>query len=143
MWFYERGIANIISLYRVSSTLHVQYDSCVNNTFTVWKNDGTARVFKPAPNGLYYYNTKNTKETVLAMTELDPDQMNTVKNNMTSYNQRQIKEARTARNFQNTACISTRAQLKSIDYGAMRNSPINREAVSTAQKIWGISRPYL
>ena len=35
VWYYENDIANILSLYRVSSKLHVQYDSRVNNTFLV------------------------------------------------------------------------------------------------------------
>ena len=52
VWFYAGGIANILSLYRVENALHVQYDSQINNTFTVWKNDGNPRLFKPAPNVL-------------------------------------------------------------------------------------------
>ena len=119
VWFYAGGIANILSLYRVSSTLHVQYDGRIDNTFTVWKNDGTTRLFKPAPNGLYYCNAKQPEGTVLAVTELDPDQMGTVRINMTKYNQRQLKEAKSARYFQNTAGLSIRALLKCIDSGAM------------------------
>ena len=58
VWYYQDGIANILLLNRVSSSLHVQCDSRINNTFMIWKNDGTARRFTPASNGLYYCNTK-------------------------------------------------------------------------------------
>ena len=45
VWLYTDGIANILSLYRVTNVLHVHYDSCVNDAFTVYKNDGGVRVF--------------------------------------------------------------------------------------------------
>ena len=66
-----------------------------------------------------------------------------MEDNTKRFNQRQVKEAKAARYYQNTIAISTRALLKSIDGGLMRNSPISRDAVCTAQYIWGISRPYL
>lgn len=80
--YYENGIANILSLHRVSSKLHVQYDSRVNNTFLVWKNDGTVRRFIPAPNGLYYCDTRQIEGSVLATVDLDPYQIKTAKSNM-------------------------------------------------------------
>ena len=43
-----------------------------------------------------------------------------------------------ARYFQNTVGLSTQALLMMIDVCTMRNSPINREAVKTAQDIWGL-----
>ena len=75
-------------LNRVSSALHMQYDSRINDSFVVWKNDGTARRFTPASNGLYYCNTKEIHGSVLAITELDPDQMDTIRSNMEKYDQR-------------------------------------------------------
>lgn len=143
VWFYAKGIANILSLYRVTSILHVHYDSRVYNGFTVYKSNGGTRTFKPAQNGLYYCNTDDTEGTILATAELDADQMQTVKDNMTGFTQRQIKEAKAARYFQNTVGLSTRAILKCIDSGLMRNCPITRNAMDIAQNIWGISRPYL
>ena len=135
MWYYEDSIANILSLYRVSNTLHVQYDSRVNNTFLVWKNHGTVRRFTPAPIGLYYCDTRHIERSILATVELDPDQIKTVKTNMVKYNQRQLKEAQIARYFQNTTGLSTRAILKFADSGAMRNSPITRESIRIAQDV--------
>ena len=45
VWYYEDGIANILSLYRVLIISHVQYDSRIDATFVVWKSDGTRRKF--------------------------------------------------------------------------------------------------
>ena len=39
--------------------------------------------------------------------------------------------------------MSTRAMIKSVDSGAMKNSPITRESIRIAQDVWGITRPYL
>ena len=61
---------------------------------------------------------------MLAIVDLDPYQINTVETNMRKYTQWQLKNARLGRYFQNSAGISTRALLKSIDSGSMRNSPI-------------------
>lgn len=44
IWYYEDGIANILSLYRVSSTLHVQYDSHIADTFVVWESGGQEKI---------------------------------------------------------------------------------------------------
>ena len=86
-------------LYRLVNALHVQYNRQINNTFTVWNNNGNSRLFKSAPNGLYYYDTGEVEETILAMTDLDADQIETAKNNISKYNQRQISGAKAARYF--------------------------------------------
>ena len=92
---------------------------------------------------MYYCDVSEVEGTILAIIDLDVDQMDTVNDIMEKHNQRQIKEAKVARYYQNTVGISTRSLLKSIDSGSMRNSPVTREAVKIAQDIWGVSRPYL
>ena len=92
VWYLKDGIANILSLHRVASKLHVQYDSRTDNTFIVWKEDGSSRRFIPAPKGLYYCNVNEIDGTVLnqygedpdkilAQHDDDPDQIETVENN--------------------------------------------------------------
>ena len=88
VWYYQDGISKILSLNRASSALHVQYDSNINDTFMVWKNDGTSRRFTSASNGSYYCNPKEIHGLLLAITELDLDQIDTIRNNMEIYNQR-------------------------------------------------------
>ena len=114
----------------------MQYDIINNNTFTVWKKDGTAREFKPAPNGLYYYDMRETTETELAIIELDPEQIKRMKANMEKYTEQQLKDTCASRYFQNTAGQSVQAMLKAIDdCVAMINMPITCSSVKTAEDV--------
>jgi len=45
VWFYEDGIANILSLNNVKKKYRVTYDSTAYDCFEVHKADGTKRVF--------------------------------------------------------------------------------------------------
>ena len=144
VWLYENEIANILSLFNVAAKVHIQYNNNVENAFLVWKEDGTVRKFTAGPRELYYSDTKEIKETLLNNTDhLNPDNVPTVEENLKRYTQRQIKQAYVARYFQNSAGLSTSALLKMIDSGALKNSPIAREDVKTAQNIWGTSIAYL
>ena len=51
VWFYEDGIANILSLNNVKKKYRVTYDSTAHDCFEVHKADGTKRVFKPSKRG--------------------------------------------------------------------------------------------
>jgi len=51
VWFYEDGIANILSLNNVKKKYHVTYDSTACDCFEVHKVDSTIRVFKPLKKG--------------------------------------------------------------------------------------------
>jgi hypothetical protein len=58
VWYHPNGIANILSLKRVKTRGHrVTYDSSKANEFHVHKADGTIRIFKESPRGLYW-NTR-------------------------------------------------------------------------------------
>jgi len=54
VWFYEDGIANILSLNNVKKKYRVTYDSTAYDCFEVHKADGTKRVFQPSKKGLFY-----------------------------------------------------------------------------------------
>ena len=54
VWYYENGIANILSLNNVKKKYRVTYDSTASGCFGVHKADGTKRVFKPSKKGLFY-----------------------------------------------------------------------------------------
>jgi hypothetical protein len=55
VWFYEDGIANILSLNNVKKKYQVTYDSTAYYCFEVHKADVNKRVFKPSKKGLFYY----------------------------------------------------------------------------------------
>jgi hypothetical protein len=57
VWYDPNGIANILSLSRVSSANRVTFDSRNGNEFHVHgqnKDDGVVQVYRQADNGLYY-----------------------------------------------------------------------------------------
>jgi hypothetical protein len=56
VWYHEGGIANILSLAKVKETRHVAFDSANGNEFVVTNDNGSQRVFKQSPRGLYYYD---------------------------------------------------------------------------------------
>ena len=162
VWYHEQGIANILSLYRVSLNFHIQYDSRSHNSFCVWKKDGTCREFKAGSRALYYCDTRKIGGTILTQTDEaenapyseqqealianevnDPDIIPTVANNITRFTQRQVKDAYAARYFQNSASLSRQALIRLIDANVIKNSPITRDALRNAEAIWGISTAYL
>jgi len=55
VWFYEDGIANILSLNNVKKKYRVTYDSTAYDCFEVHNADGTKCVFKPSKRG---YSTR-------------------------------------------------------------------------------------
>ncbi len=56
VWFCPDGIANILSLARVTKLHMVTFDSANGNQFAVTKKDGNKRVFKQSEHGLYYFD---------------------------------------------------------------------------------------
>jgi hypothetical protein len=130
VWYHPDGIANILSLHRVSQHCRVTYDSDGDGTFQVMKNDGSAREFKPSASGLHYCDTRELHdETVL---------INTVEQNRNSYTVRAYKLAATARRLQDTiGRPSTRDFKKIVSAPWMRNCPVGRADVSAAENIFG------
>jgi len=47
VWFYENGIANILSINNVKKKYRVTFDNTAYDCFEVHKGDSTKRVFKP------------------------------------------------------------------------------------------------
>ena len=59
VWYYPKGIANILSLSRVKEKYRVTYDSALDNCFHVHKKTGKILKFKEADRRLYYFDTDN------------------------------------------------------------------------------------
>jgi len=51
IWYYPKGIANILSLHKVQEKYKVTYDSSTMAGFLVHKSDGTNCMFKPSKRG--------------------------------------------------------------------------------------------
>ena len=76
VWYFSKGIANILSLSRVvAKGHHVTYDSQNGNEFTLTKSDGktscTSHVFKQSERGLYFMDTTDTKNDVTLVNTVD------------------------------------------------------------------------
>jgi len=59
VWFYENGIANILTLNNMKKKYRVTYDSTACDCFAVHKVDSTKHVFKPSKKGLFYSSVNN------------------------------------------------------------------------------------
>ena len=59
VWFYEDGIANMLSLNNVKKKYHMTYDSTACDCFEIHKVDGTKCVFKPSKKGMFYLSVNN------------------------------------------------------------------------------------
>eukprot|EP00957_Ditylum_brightwellii_P168372 12816621-Ditylum_brightwellii.AAC.1 len=63
VWYYAKGIANILSLSKVTKLFKVTFDSTTGKGFVVHKADGTSRRFQKSEKGLFY-SVMNRQETV-------------------------------------------------------------------------------
>ena len=88
VWYWTNAIADILSLFLVAQRFHIQYDSRVTGSYMVWKNDDICRRFDPGSRGLFYSDYKNRNETALVSDEHEPEIVNTVRYNLTKFNQR-------------------------------------------------------
>ena len=151
VWYHKKGIANIISTYRVTTNFHVQFDSRSDNQFIVWREDEAVRVFQPGPNEVYFCDVTEVDGILLAndgiiynpQLDNDPADINTVDNNMKNFTQRAIRDAATCRAFQNTAVLTTNGLIAVVDKKMLNNSPVTRQSIKIALSIWGPSIPNL
>ena len=143
VWYYAAGIANILSLYNVTSKYHVQYDSHTTDTFMLWREDGSCREFGPGGKGLYYCDVRSNDAVALAMTGQEDNMVKTVESAKSKLTARQVRDATEIRKFQNTAGLTDRAMLRVIDLKMLSNSPYTREAAQHAMSVWGPSIPNL
>jgi hypothetical protein len=68
VWFYEAGIANILSLAHLRQQGYIiTYSSINGNTFNVIKSDGTERMFKQSDNGLFFLDTECDKNSGVSL----------------------------------------------------------------------------
>ena len=151
VWYHHQGIANILSLYRVTDIFHVEFDSRVNNNFIVWRSNGLSRHFTPGPRRLYYCDMTKINGIVLTITSTiydvrlgsDPVHIDTIKKNLKGFTQQQIRDATTSRKFQNNAGPTTTGMISVVDRKILNNSPITRVSIKHVLSIWGSNVPTL
>ena len=129
VWYHPEGIANILSLHRVSKHCRVEYDSSEDGaSFNVTKPDGTKLHFQPSLGGLHFYDSQEYGTTLI----------NTVADNKTKYTARQCKQAAAARRLQNViGPPSARDYMKIMQGESIKNCPLSRTDVMIAEDIFG------
>ena len=162
IWFYPDGIANIPSLHHVVERFHITYDSCVDNYFTVWKQDGCPIKSTLGPRELYFCNLRDIDGTILTTVDTSTSEFRSVPNTVTNktinielstidivegnkslYTQRQISGAENSRKMQNTIGLTTKIIIQVVDRAMMNSCPFNRQSIKNAISIFGPSAPNL
>jgi hypothetical protein len=133
VWYHPKGIANILSLSRMTSRgYRVVYDSADGAQFTVYMSDGTTRIFTQSEHGLFYMDMNNRDS------EKGVTLVNTVAANKSKYTNRDYSRAVLARHLQKViGRPSTRTFLKIIDSNLLPNCPVTRRDVIAAENIFG------
>ena len=105
VWYHQDGIANILSLSRVSRHFSVTFDSH-DMQFVVTKEDGSKKVFRQSESGLFYHDVQ--KETCF--------NIDTVAGNRAGLSNRAYERAKAARRLQETiGSPSTDTLIRIID----------------------------
>jgi len=68
IWYYPKGIANILSLHKVQGKYRVTYDSSTMAGFEVHKSDGMSIMFTPYKTGLFFSDVKRDNTHLLVNT---------------------------------------------------------------------------
>ena len=117
VWFNAAGIANILSLHRITTRLNVTFHSQLDSHFFVWKENSQVQHFISGPRDLYYCGITKIQGTIISATatiitisdtvtnntmEIAVTNIDIVVGNTLFYNYRQIDEAKYARKFQNS-----------------------------------------
>ena len=129
VWCHPKGIANILSLHRVTQNCEVSYHSKRDGaSFVVTKDDGSVRHFKPSISGLHYCDTNEFGITLI----------NTVAGQKSKHTARAYKQAVLARRIQDIiGRPSTRDYVKIVEGGMLHNCPVSRADIAAAEDIFG------
>ena len=130
VWFHPNGIANCLSLARVSDTYRVTLDTAVTQAFFVHKPDGSTRRFDRMDCNLYACDISNTNGTLLAIVTVDGQKL--------KYSDLDVKRATAARKLQDTLGYPSKtAFLKMIDNNLIMNCAVTRRDILMAEDIFG------
>ena len=137
VWYNPTGIANILSLAKAKERgYRVTFDTEEGNAFHLTKHDGTVRVFKQSPKGLYYIDTKEQDHEDTG--HYDVNLINTVEDNRIKYSERDYSKAVLARKVQKIiGRPSTMTFLGIVDKNLFQNCPVKREDIIAAERIFG------
>jgi len=131
VWYYPKGIANILSLAKVAERYRVTYDS-LDGYFVVHKPNGKKVIFKKCAKGLHY------KDVKLGQTQDGTALLTTVEQNKLQYHPRDVKQAELARQIQKIiGRPSTKDFIRYVEANLLPNCPVTRADILAAERIFG------
>jgi hypothetical protein len=138
VWYYERGIANILSLSRVEEKYRITYDSAEEKQFIVHKENGAKRRFKQAKSCLFYLDVTDASNNTDGTEGVGTVLVNTVAANKTKYTNAVYKQATLARKLQNIiGRSSARSYPEIVESNLLKDCPVVRADVIAAKDIFG------
>lgn len=135
VWYHRDAIANILSLSNVQKRFRVRYDSQAGDYFTIIRDDGTERIFRPTKKGLYVSRIAapraKVKKSQVAL-------VNTVDGNKREFTRREVKKATEARKLMSIIGRPSESHmLKIIGDRHLHNCDIREQDVRNALAIFG------
>ena len=135
VWYYLKAIANVFSLAKVADKYWVQYDSNIEDAFTVHGPNQKVKFHLIAEN-LYIWVPK--ADDIKAGTAL----INTLQENKSFFTDRQIQKAELVKKILSTMAYPTINQLKAmVRMNMIRNSPVTLADVDLIEKVYGKDMP--
>ena len=135
IWYHPNAIANVFSLAKVADKYRVQYDSNIEDAFTVHGPNWKVKFNRIAEN-LYIWAPK--AEEIKAGTDL----VNSLHDNKLFFTNRQIQKAKLAKKLLSTMAYPTIDQLKAmVRMNVIRDSPITLTHVDLIEKVYGKNVP--
>ena len=129
VWFHKDAVTNILALHHVTEKHRVTYDSALDTAFFVHYDYGIVKYDK-TPNGLHAYEPTRPKQ--------DIGMLNSVDENKLFYTDRQIAQAKRARDlYINLGTPSIKDFKTALTANFIANCPVTSEEVDLAEKIFG------
>ena len=142
VYFNKDGMANIFGLYAMTQKYRVTMDSAIKNAIIVHHPNGPIE-FKCTEEGLYAFNPdEKFFEEVAAKKATEPKNtfqaLETVKENMQGYTQKEIKGARAAKDlYRHFQCPGYEAFKSLLKTNVIQDCPVTVQDAINAEKIFG------
>ena len=129
-FFHPTGVANLLSLARVSKEHRVCLDTSIENAFYVYDDDGSYIKFELNKNNLYCLHVDDGSSPHVFLT--------TVEGQSKSYSDLDVRRATLARDIQNRLMLPSDVDFaRSLENGTIAECGINRRDIRIAKDIFG------
>jgi hypothetical protein len=129
-FFHPTGVANLLSLARVSKEHRVVLDTAIENAFYVYADDGSYIKFELNKNNLYCLHVDDGSSPHTFLTTVDGKSK--------SYSDLDVRRATLARDIQNRLVLPSDVDFaNSLENGTIQECGINRRDIRIAKDIFG------